>query len=75
MKNALIEQNFVDTSFYIHIPYTEHNDQTNLRVAIENSYSENGLTQQNVGQTLHAYVYIQKNIESPDELQALLRSE
>ena len=75
MKNSLIEQVLVDTTFYMHIPCTVHNDQTNLRVAIENNYGENCLLQQNVGQTLHAYAYIQKNIESPDELQALLKSE
>ena len=57
MKNVLIEQDLIDTAFYIHIPCTKHNDQTNLRVAIENNYGENGLLQQNVGQTLHAYAY------------------
>ena len=75
MKNVLIEQDLIDTAFYIHIPCTKHNDQTNLWVAIENNYGENGLLQQNVGQTLHAYAYIKKNIESPDELRALLKSE
>ena len=75
MKKALIEQDLVDTAFYIHMPCTEHNDQTNLRVGIENVYGESSLTHRNAGQLLHAYSYIQKHMECPDELRALLKSE
>ena len=48
MKNCLLEQKLVDEDDYIHVPCTEHNDQTNSRRATEYVYGTGGLNARNL---------------------------
>jgi hypothetical protein len=60
MKRALADLHLVDEEEYIHINCTHHNDQTNLRVAIETNFGSGGKEKRNVLQLVHAFSDMQK---------------
>jgi hypothetical protein len=60
MKRALTDLHLVDEEEYIHINCTHHNDQTNLRVAIEKNFGAGGKDKRNVLQLVHAFSDMQK---------------
>ena len=73
MKNCLLEQELVNENDYIHVPCTEHNDQTNLRRATEDVYGTGGLDARNLLQLLHAFAYAQQQFETDFEVKELFR--
>ena len=73
MKNCLLEQELVNENDYIHVPCTEHNDQTNLRRATEDVYGTGGLNARNLLQLLHAFACAQQQFETDFEVKELYR--
>jgi hypothetical protein len=55
MKKLLVEIGLADSQTYIHVNCTHHNDQKNLRVAVELVYGSGGLAKRNVSQLIHAF--------------------
>ena len=73
MKRALIKEGLAKEGVYIHVNCTSHNDQTNIRNAIETVYGEGHLEKRNVTQYIHAYSDVQKSFPGgSDEIKPLL---
>ena len=64
MKKCLHQQELVDDHDYIHVPCTEHNNQTNLRHATEDAYGTGGLDHRNLMQLLHSFAHAQQQFQS-----------
>ena len=60
MRRALASYDLVNVQGYIHINCTHHNDQTNLRVSIEQVFGTGGINKRNVCQLVHAFSDMQK---------------
>ena len=75
MKQCLLDEELIDGKDYIHVPCTEHNDQTDLRRATEDAYNTGGLDHRNLMQFLHAFVYAQQQFQSHWEIKKLLTEE
>ncbi|CAJ1965861.1 unnamed protein product [Cylindrotheca closterium] len=74
MKEQLVRVCLASNTEYIHCPCTSHNDQTNLRTAIENIFGQGGLERRNDMQLLHAYAYFQREFSDKDEYFDLLKA-
>jgi hypothetical protein len=72
MKNALVQVGLANEETWIHCPCTSHNDQTNLRVAVETVYGQGGLDQRNVLQLVHAFADLQKACGETDDVSPYL---
>jgi hypothetical protein len=68
MKKTLVKENLANSGIYIHILCTSHNDQTNLRVAVELVYGPGGLDKRNVPQLIHAFSDLQGTFSSKEEI-------
>ena len=72
MKEELVRVGLAKADEYIHCPCTSHNDQTNLRTAVEKIFGTGGLEKRNVMQLLPALSDLQKEFTDCQEYLDLL---